>query len=298
MYEAHYGFRELPFGLTPDTSYVYPCASFQEALNTLLVAALNGEGFIKIVGEVGHGKTMLCRTFMASLLEQQEAVRRPKGEEASFGSAFVTAYLPNPYLDPRGLMLALAEEFGVNVDRGSDLHTLLKAVTSALMKIANSGKQAVACLDEVQAMPQHTLEAVRLLTNLETEKRKLLQVVLFGQPELDQKLQQHSARQMLQRITFQYTLAGLRENEVAAYLNHRLHVAGCAKRGLFTDAAVTLLHRYSRGTPRLVNILAHKALMLAFGEGAMEIGPRQVKAAASDTPATRRRPRLFKWLRQ
>jgi len=154
------------------------------------------------------------------------------------------------------------------------------------------------CLYEVQSMPQVTLEAIRLLTNLETEKRKLLQVVLFGQPELDQKLQQHSARQMLQRITFQYTLAGLRENEVAAYLNHRLHVAGCAKRGLFTDAAVTLLHRYSRGTPRLVNILAHKALMLAFGEGAMEIGPRQIKAAASDTPATRRPRRLFKWLRQ
>src|SRR6188474_1718641 len=206
MYEAQYGFRELPFGLTPDTSFVYPCASFQEALNTLLVAALNGEGFIKIVGEVGHGKTMLCRTFMASLLEQQEAVRRPQAGEASFGSPFVTAYLPNPYLDPRGLMLALAEEFGVEVDRSAELHTLLKAVTSALMKIANSGKQAVVCLDEVQAMPQHTLEAVRLLTNLETEKRKLLQVVLFGQPELDDKLSQESVRQLRQRITFHHRL--------------------------------------------------------------------------------------------
>ena len=295
MYEAHYGFRELPFGLTPDTSFVYPCASFQEALNTLLVAALNGEGFIKIVGEVGHGKTMLCRTFMASLLEQQEAVRRPKAGEESFGSPFVTAYLPNPYLDPRGLMLALAEEFGVNVDRGSDLHTLLKAVTSALMKIANSGKQAVACLDEVQAMPQHTLEAVRLLTNLETEKRKLLQVVLFGQPELEQKLRQRSARQLLQRITFQYTLTGLRRDEVAGYLEHRLRVAGYEGHELFLPSAVKQLHAYSNGTPRLVNVLAHKCLMLGFGEGVAQITGRHVKAAAADTPAAHVPRRLFGW---
>jgi MSHA biogenesis protein MshM len=300
LYETHFGFRELPFGLTPDPSYFFACSSYREALDTLLVAAFNGEGFIKIIGEVGHGKTMLCRTFLAALQDGADPqagvaqVSKALGRERKF----VTAYLPNPYLDPRGLLLALAEEFGVEVDRNADLHMLTKAVTSGLIEIAQEGRHALVCLDEVQSMPQVTLEAIRLLTNLETEKRKLLQVVLFGQPELDQKLQQHSARQMLQRITFQYTLAGLRENEVAAYLNHRLHVAGCAKRGLFTDAAVTLLHRYSRGTPRLVNILAHKALMLAFGEGAMEIGPRQVKAAASDTPATRRPRRLFKWLRQ
>ena len=295
MYEAHYGFRELPFGLTPDTSYVYPFPSFQEALNTLLVAAYNGEGFIKIVGEVGHGKTMLCRTFMASLQEPQEALQKRKGDGISFGPSFVTAYIPNPYLDPRGLMLALAEEFGVDIDRGADLHSLLKAVTSALMKIANSGKQAVACLDEVQAMPQHTLEAVRLLTNLETEKRKLLQVVLFGQPELEQKLRQRSARQLLQRITFQYTLTGLRRNEVAGYLEHRLKVAGYEGATLFLPSAVKLLHEYSHGTPRLVNILAHKALMLGFGEGVGQIAARHVKAAAADTPAAHIPKGLFGW---
>jgi len=300
LYETHFRLRELPFGLTPDPSYFFACSSYREALDTLLVAAFNGEGFIKIIGEVGHGKTMLCRTFLAALQDgdDPQAGVAPVSMMLGRERKFVTAYLPNPYLDPRGLLLALAEEFGVEIDRDTDLHMLTKAVTSGLIEIAQEGRHALVCLDEVQSMPQVTLEAIRLLTNLETEKRKLLQVVLFGQPELDQKLQQHSARQMLQRITFQYTLAGLRENEVAAYLDHRLHVAGCAKRGLFTDAAVTLLHRYSRGTPRLVNILAHKALMLAFGEGAMEIGPRLVKAAASDTPATRRRPRLFKWLRQ
>jgi MSHA biogenesis protein MshM len=211
---------------------------------------------------------------------------------------FVTAYLPNPYLDPRGLLLALAEEFGVAVDRGVDLHMLIKTVTAGLIEIAQDGRHALVCLDEVQSMPQVTLEAVRLLTNLETEKRKLLQVVLFGQPELDEKLQQHSARQMLQRITFQYTLAGLREDEIAAYLDHRLRVAGCEARGLFNHAAVRLLHRYSGGTPRLVNILAHKALMLAFGEGSREIGPREVKAAVADTPAARRPRGLLEWLGQ
>ena len=122
----------------------------------------------------------------------------------------------------------MAEEFGVDVDRGDDLHMLVKAVTSGLFEIAQDGKHALVCLDEVQAMPQVTLEAVRLLTNLETEKRKLLQVVLFGQPELDQKLQHRSARQMLQRITFQYSLAGLREDEIAAYLDHRLREIGRA----------------------------------------------------------------------
>src|SRR6187549_3298472 len=105
MYEAHYGFRELPFGLTPDTSYVYPLASFQEALNTLLVAALNGEGFIKIVGEVGHGKTMLCRTFLATLNEPRHREGTQANQTLNGGSTFMTAYIPNPYLDPRGLML-------------------------------------------------------------------------------------------------------------------------------------------------------------------------------------------------
>ncbi len=304
MYESHFGFKELPFGLTPDPGYFFACSSYREALDTLLVAAFNGEGFIKIIGEVGYGKTLLCRTFLAALQDPDEA--RTEGARGSVAPEFslalrrerrfVTAYLPNPYLDPRGLLLALAEEFGVKADRGADLHLLIKSLTAGLMEIARAGKHALVCLDEVQAMPQVTLEAVRLLTNLETEKCKLLQVVLFGQPELDEKLQQRSARQMLQRITFQSTLVGLRGDEVAAYLEHRLRVAGYEGGRLFTHAAVGLLHRYSGGTPRLVNILAHKALMLAFGEGAGEIGPRQVKAAAADTPAARRPRGLLVWL--
>jgi MSHA biogenesis protein MshM len=202
LYETHFRLRELPFGLTPDPSYFFACSSYREALDTLLVAAFNGEGFIKIIGEVGYGKTMLCRTFLAALQDRDDpqAGVTPVSMMLGRERKFVTAYLPNPYLDPRGLLLALAEEFDVGVDRSVDLHMLTKSVTLGLIKIAQEGRHALVCLDEVQAMPQVTIEAVRLLTNLETDKRKLLQVVMFGQPELDQKLQQHSARQMLQRI--------------------------------------------------------------------------------------------------
>ena len=300
MYENYFGLKELPFGLTPDPSYFFRCTSYREALDTLLVAAFNGEGFIKVVGEVGHGKTLLCRTFL-SVLEHAHGdqadpayMRLLNGRERRY----VTAFIPNPYLDPRGLLLALAEEFGIEVNRGADLHALIEALKSALLEIARTGKHALVCLDEVQAMPQVTLETVRLLTNLETEKRKLLQVVLFGQPELDEKLNRQSSRQMLQRITFQFYLSGLRKDEIAAYLDHRLRVAGYPNNGLFTADAVKLLYRYSGGTPRLVNILAHKALMVAYGEGAAEIGPRQVKTAADDTPAARRPRGILAWFGQ
>ena len=311
MYESYFGFRELPFGLTPDPSYFFAAASYQEALNTLLVAAHNGEGFIKIIGEVGNGKTLLCRTFLASLQKPLlPPVTEAEGEDAEaldtlatevserHESRFVTAYIPNPYLDPRGLLLALAEEFGVEVNPGVDLHMLVKSVTAGLMKIAAKGKQALVCLDEVQAMPQHTLEAVRLLTNLETEKRKLLQVVLFGQPELEERLRQRSTRQLLQRITFQCTIAGLRKDEVADYLRHRLKVAGYQGRTLFSPAAVAMLHSTSHGTPRLVNVVAHKALMLAYGEGVRTISQKHIRTAAADTPAAYQPRRgLLAWLR-
>ena len=168
MYLAHFGLHELPFGITPDTSFAYACAGHQEALNTLLVAVKNGEGFIKITGEVGTGKTLLCRKFLSTL-----------------DDSYASAYIPNPYLEPRTLLLALAEELGVTLAREDDQHHLIKGLTQALLGFAGQGKSVVLCLDEAQAMPIESLEALRLLTNLETEKRKLLQVVLFGQPELD-----------------------------------------------------------------------------------------------------------------
>jgi MSHA biogenesis protein MshM len=291
MYLQHFGLRELPFSLTPDTSFFFACSNYQEGLNTLLVAARNGEGFIKITGEVGNGKTLLCRKFLSTLNQGRQATTLIGTQDAgaqSAGTHFVTAYLPNPYLEPRSLLLALADEFRVELDPNVDQHALLKELTRALLNFAREGKRVLVCLDEAQAMPLESLEVLRLLTNLETEKRKLLQVVLFGQPELNERLRHHSIRQLRQRISFQYELKGLRRDELDRYLRHRVTVAGYAGETLFNSAAVGKMHRVTGGTPRLVNILAHKALMLAFAEGRQQVGGKHVAKAAADTPEVKR----------
>ncbi|MBI5918888.1 MAG: AAA family ATPase [Nitrosomonadales bacterium] len=293
MYLEHFGLHELPFGLTPDTSFFFACSSYQEALNTLLVAARNGEGFIKIVGEVGNGKTMLCRKFIATLNQGDTRATTAIGTqdgrvESVSDSPFVTAYLPNPYLEPNSLLRALADEFRITLDAQADQHALLKALTHALLDFAAEGRRVLVCLDEAQAMPLESLEMLRLLTNLETEKRKLMQVVLFGQPELDERLKQNSVRQLRQRISFQYDLQGLRRDELDRYLRHRLRIAGSDAETLFGPKAVDGLYRVSRGTPRLVNIMAHKALLMAYGEGRRQVLAHHVHAAAADTPEARR----------
>jgi MSHA biogenesis protein MshM len=181
-------------------------------------------------------------------------------------------------------LLALAEELGFPGD-SVEPHRLTKDLMQRLLDIARTGKRVVLCMDETQAMPLATLETVRLLTNLETEKRKLLQVVLFGQPELDRRLATESIRQLRQRITFQYDLTGLDREEIGAYVEHRLAIAGHAGAPLFDRGALRSLHRASRGVPRLVNILAHKALLLVYGEGARSATRRHVRVAVADTPA-------------
>ncbi len=279
LYLSHFGLREPPFGITPDTSFFYACASSQEALNTLIVAVANGEGFIKITGEVGTGKTLLCRKFLATL-----------------DDGWASAYVPNPNLEPRTLLLALAEELGVVLDGGLDQHHLLKALNLALLDFARRKKRVVVCLDEAQAMPLDSLETLRLLTNLETEKRKLAQVILFGQPELDERLAHESVRQLRQRITFQHHLGSLTREETDHYLAHRLAVAGYSGDRVFAPAAIGTISRTSRGVPRLVNILANKALMLAYGEGSRKVSARHARAAAADTPASFALSRAWLWL--
>ena len=292
MYLQHFGLRETPFNLTPDTSFFFACSSYQEALNTLLVAARNGEGFIKITGEVGNGKTLLCRKFLATLNQGRLSTTligtQDQAATAETAPRFITAYIPNPYLEPSSLLLALAEEFRVPLEKDTDQYLLLKGLTRALLECARNGQRALVCLDEAQAMPLESLEVLRLLTNLETEKRKLLQVVLFGQPELNERLKHHSIRQLRQRISFQYDLQGLRKNELDRYLRHRLAVAGFTGETLFSGAAVGKLHRITGGTPRLVNIVAHKALMLAFSDGRQQVMARHIRDAAADTPEVRR----------
>ncbi|HEX6708451.1 MAG TPA: AAA family ATPase [Albitalea sp.] len=266
MYLAHFGLHELPFGLTPDTAFAFGTRAHQEALNTLLVAVSGGEGFIKITGEVGTGKTLLCRRFLATL-----------------PADVVSCYLPNPNHTPRSLLLALAEELGHTLSADGDEFVLLKKINDTLLHLAAEGRRVVVCLDEAQALKTESLETLRLLSNLETEKRKLLQVVLFGQPELDARLARAELRQLRQRISFHDRLGVLSREELRLYLDHRLRVAGWRGAELFSRGAVATLHRASGGTPRLVNIVAHKALLAVYGAGGALVERRHVREAARDT---------------
>jgi MSHA biogenesis protein MshM len=268
MYHRHFGLREPPFSLTPDPAYFYAHHGAQAALNTLLVALRSGEGFVKIVAEVGCGKTLLCRRLLEAL-----------------GADCETAYIPNPTLDSRTMLLAVCEELGITVGAADSAHHVVKEMRRCLLEHAAAGRKVVVIVDEAQCIPDETVEALRLMSNIETEKRKLLQIVLFGQPELDARLAQPHLRQLLQRITFADRIAPLRAEEVGAYVDHRLRVAGAEGEPLFSEAAVRELSRRSRGIPRLVNVIAHKSMMLAFGEAAAGIVPHHVSLASDDTAA-------------
>ena len=270
MYGSHFGLKELPFTITPDTSFFFAHSSHQVALNTLLVAARSGEGFMKVIGEVGIGKTLLCRKFLGALNHRE----------------FVTAYIPNPYLQPMTLLLACADELGIKYPQYINQHQLLRLLNRYLIDSYAKGKRVLLCLDEAQAIPIETLESLRLLSNLETERRKLMQVVLFGQPELNARLDNPSIRQLKQRICFACQLSPLNMSEVEFYISHRLAVAGYRGPRLFPHRAVKAIYRVSNGVPRLVNILAHKALMAAFGEGARVVADRHVRMAVADTEST------------
>jgi MSHA biogenesis protein MshM len=266
LYEAHFGFRQPPFALTPDTRFFFAQASHQDALNTLLVALRSGEGFLKVTGEIGLGKTQLCRQLLNSL-----------------GPGFVTAYIPNPAISPAALFRTVAEELGCAAAAEAAPEQLLKRISQQLLANAAKGVRTVLVVDEAQALSDETLEAIRLLTNLETETYKLLQVVLFGQPELDARLARRSLRQLRQRISFSHRLAPLDADDLRAYVRHRLEVAGARNPALFSDAALRVVYRASRGIPRLVNILCHKALLAAFGPGRAGVDRPDAIAAVDDT---------------
>lgn len=266
MYLQHFGLREFPFSLTPDTEFFFRYGSHQEAHNVLLVALRTGEGFIKVTGEVGTGKTLLCRLLLKTL-----------------GDEFVTAYIPNPYLTPAALHMALADELGIAYARNLGQPRLLKLINDRLIELNAAGKRVALLLDEAQTLPQNSMEALRLLTNLETEKAKLLQVVLFGQPELDTRLAQPDLRQLRQRITFAHHLNPIDRQSFEGYIAHRLHIAGYQGQPLFNNRSFADLYRASRGIPRLINILCHKALLAAYGRGDLRVLPAHVHLAALDT---------------
>lgn len=226
----------------------------------------SGEGFVRISGEVGTGKTMICRMFLKDLHADERAV-----------------YIPNPHLMPTMLHVAVARELGLEADTRLDQDRLLGRIQQRLIELAARGERVIVCLDEAQAMPDETLEALRLLTNLETEKRKLLQIVLFGQPELEEKLARPELRQLRQRIAWSCRLLPFAREDVADYVSHRLQAAGYEGAPLFRRSAIRALEQASGGIPRLVNMLGHKALMLAYGRGDSRIGAADIRLAAADT---------------
>ncbi len=271
MYLYHYGFRKLPFSLTPDTELFCALPNYREALNTLKFALSTGEAFCKVTGEVGSGKTMLCRLLMNKIGQQRKI-----------------AYIPNPVLSPREIKLALAHELNMRLGSRIGDEQIIPKIQKKLIEICKKQGPVILIIDEAQSMPDDTLETLRLFTNLETESNKLLQIVLFAQPELDDKLAQKHLRQLRQRIAFAHRLKPLNFEQLRHYLHHRIAKVSSNIKVEFSYGAQRLLHRASRGIPRLVNVLAHKSLMLGFGAGKYRITWRQVWQAICDTEDTRR----------
>jgi len=283
MYLGHFALKEAPFSITPDTEFFYPHEGAQASLNMLLVALRSGEGFLKVVGELGCGKTVLCRQLLKTLQDE-----------------CVTAYIPNPDMGPDELLMALATELGVAQTIPFQRHQMMAALNTCLLQHAREGRRVVVCIDEAQAIPIRTVESLRLLSNLETEKRKLLQLVLLGQPDLDDKLARPEIRQLLQRITFSEYLGPMHPSRVGGYLSHRLAKAALDDSTdvqIFTRRATQTIADYSGGVPRLINVMAHKCLMLAFGEGQHTVHARYVHLAAKDTAGVVARPPWWRLLR-
>jgi MSHA biogenesis protein MshM len=277
MYLYHFGLTELPFTLTPNTAFYVGLEPHNEALAVLLTALKTGEGFIKVIGEVGTGKTLLCRKLLNEIPEH-----------------FVTAYIPNPYLKPDELRRAVAVELGIKQAQRMSVQLLTQRIQQRLLELHSEGHSVVLILDEAQALPEDSLEALRLFTNLETETRKLLQVVLFAQPELDERLATTRFRQLKQRITFSYKLRAMTAQEVQSYIQHRMKVAGYKGAALFSTALSNKVAKVSEGIPRLVNVLCHKMLMLSYGQGQYQITNKHLSAAIHDTEATTQ-PSNVKW---
>lgn len=246
MYNKFFGFKEKPFKLVPNPAYFYLSKSHEEAMAHLNYAISQGDGFVEITGEVGTGKTTLCRAFLESLDGSVEA-----------------AYIFNPKMGPKQLLRAIIEEFGLHTqsDNTKDLIDILNAF---LMKKKASGKKIILLIDEAQNLNRNVLEQLRLLSNLETNRDKLLQIILVGQPELSEMLNSHALRQVGQRITLSYQLSPLTFDECKNYIQYRINIAAQKSAIKFDRSAYRHIYRYSKGIPRLINIVCDRSLLTAF----------------------------------
>ena len=264
MYLDHFGLREAPFRITPHTEFFFAGGNRGSTLDALIYAITNDEGIVKVSGEVGSGKTMLCRMLLERLPENVE-----------------TVYLANPSLSRDEILYSIADELGMPLPEERP-HLLLRALQERLIEIYGSGRQVVVLIDEAHAMPAESLEEIRLLSNLESNRHKLLQIVLFGQPELDERLAQTEMRQLKERITHNFALEPLKRNDIASYLMFRMRAAGYHGPDLFTPSAIQTIARASEGLTRRINILADKALLSAFSQGGHQVDQKEARAAVRD----------------
>jgi MSHA biogenesis protein MshM len=265
-YLAHFGLKEHPFTLTPNTNQYFPIDKHVEIVQSIQFGITRNTGILKVVGDIGTGKTMLCRLLLRKLIASNDAV----------------AYLNAPQVDPDSLLGLVAAEFGLEPGTKAQL---LQSLNAFLLEQHALGHNAVLIVDEAQALGVAGLEAVRLLSNLETERNKLLQIVMFGQSELEDLLQQPSLRQINQRIGFAFNTGPLTLDEAIAYMRHRIQTSRVegVDFPVFTPAAMELLGQAAEFVPRVINILADKALLVAYGEGAIQVGEKHVGVAIDDS---------------
>jgi len=284
MYTPFFNLREMPFSIAPDPAYLYMSPRHQEALGHLLFGTGQYGGFVQLTGEVGTGKTTIIRTLLAQRLDNVDI-----------------AMIHNPRQSEREFVQSICDELGLSYNKADPtLKSLVDALNAYLIERHTAGRRTVLIIDEAQQLAPEVLEQVRLLTNLETDKEKLLRIMLIGQPELSELLARQDLRQLAQRITARYHLTPLSADETTEYIAHRLQVAGGA-RDLFTPAAVKLIHKQAGGIPRLVNILCDRALLGAYSQSLRQVTPALVAQAAAEVmgapPAPRAAARLKPALR-
>ena len=278
MYDQYFGFTKTPFKITPDPELFFAGGNRGAVLDALLYAIRRGEGIVKVVGEVGSGKTMLCRMLERELPAHCEII-----------------YLANPNLGPDEILQAIAFELRLTPSPTATKPELTHLLHEYLLKKHIDNRRVVMFVEEAQSVPVPTLEAIRMLSNLETAQDKLLQIVLFGQPELDTNLGQHAIRQLNERITYRFRLAPLTATEIRDYLNSRLRASGFRGAELFERGAIRALANHSRGLLRRINVLADKALLAAYSSGKRKVSSKHVVLAARDSELIDPRPRGLRW---
>lgn len=266
MYYDYFGLKQPPFKITPDTSLFFPGGDRGAILDALIYAIVSGEGIVKLVGEVGSGKTTLCRMLEKELPENVEIV-----------------YLANPSLSPDNILHAIAFELNLKVRPDDSRLKVMNSLQNYLLERHAENKQIVVFVEEAQSMPIATLEEIRLLSNLETAQNKLLQIVIFGQPELDVMISKPEIRQLKERITYSFYLSPFKPDEVKDYINSRLRSCGYRSVELFNEKAIKLISKYSNGLLRRINILADKALLASYADNVNTVTVKHVKLAAGET---------------